>query len=101
MRIQEMKSGMTHLRKKVADAEQDNFFEQPEARDVSFEEETTATPTVDCDLEEPCWSVISFDRIEAGGMTYEQAVRLVVALNAAGVPGLCLITDAAAQRTAG
>jgi hypothetical protein len=98
MRIQEMKSGMTHLKKKMPEEGRENFFEFREARDVVFDE--PEPPAVeDCDLDEPRWSVVSFDRIEAGGLTHAQAAKFVNELHLNNIPGLCLITDAAASRT--
>ena len=58
--------------------------------------EVAADPA--CDLSRSMWSVVSFQGIEAGGFTYLQATRLVTELDAAGVPGLCIVTDAAARR---
>lgn len=95
MRIQEMKSGMTHLKKREAVDGQDTFFD---SRDVVLDDETESRPAVTCDLDEPQWSVISFDKIEAGGMSYHQAVKLLTALNITGIAGLCIVTDAAAGK---
>ena len=90
-----MKSGMTHLKKREAVEGQDNFFD---TRDVVFDDEVESRPTVECDLDQPQWSVVSFDKIEAGGMTYDQAVKLLTALDMAGTSGLCVVTDASAKR---
>ena len=97
MRIQEMRSGMTHLRKKMEDAEGVFASAQDESAEVSAE--PTPEPAPDCDLYEPIWAVVSFDQIEAGGMTHSQASVLLSELEASGVAGLCLVTDAAAART--
>jgi len=53
-----------------------------------------------CELNAAIWSVVCFDGMEAGGLTYLQATRLMSELDAAGVPGLCIVTDLAARRTA-
>lgn len=50
------------------------------------------------DLEEASWSVVSFERVEAAGLTYGEAYELMSKLDAEKVSGLCLITDAAAAR---
>lgn len=50
------------------------------------------------ELEEPVWAVVSFDRVEAGGLTYAEAVRLLAELDRAGVAGLCVITETSASR---
>lgn len=50
------------------------------------------------ELAEACWSVISFERVEISGQTYEQAERRMADLDQQRVPGLCIITDKAAAR---
>lgn len=52
------------------------------------------------DLDQPKWSLVSFDGIEAGGLTYGQATRLIEALGDNGINGLAIITDNAASRFA-
>lgn len=44
------------------------------------------------------WSVVSFDKREAGNLTYEQAEAKIQELIAQKVSGLCIITDEAAER---
>lgn len=65
----------------------------PNASDQKHAEEKP-----DSELHDPMWSVVSFERREAGGLTYEDAMRIMSELDAAGVSGLCLLTDAAAAR---
>ena len=55
------------------------------------------TQAVDCELDEPRWSVVSFDKTEGSGLTYDQAVSLLFELDARDVSGLCIVTDAAAS----
>ncbi len=50
------------------------------------------------ELDRPMWSVISFERREAGGLVYAEAVRRMAELDSAGVSGLCLLRDKAAER---
>lgn len=52
------------------------------------------------ELEERQWAVISFDRCEAGNLTYEAAAQLFSELEARGVTGLCVVTDQTAARLA-
>ena len=54
------------------------------------------TNTSELDL--PRWSVISFERCEASGLTYRQASEKLIELQAQKVSGLCLVTDEAANR---
>jgi hypothetical protein len=50
------------------------------------------------ELDQPHWAVVSFERVEAAGMTYAQAVEKLQELDENGVSGLCIVTDAAALR---
>lgn len=97
MRIQEMRSGFSHLRKK----------EEPELPQEIFEMLAIPTPevlfepavrTYASELDEPRWSVVSFDQIEAGGLTYRQSCELMSLLDSHGLSGLCVVTDEAAAR---
>ena len=44
------------------------------------------------------WSVVSFEKCEAGGLTYAEAEQKLGALEAQKVSGLCIVTDEAAAR---
>ena len=50
------------------------------------------------ELDLPRWSVVSFDECEASGLTYYAAVKLLVEKEAAGVYGLCIVTDETGRR---
>ena len=50
------------------------------------------------ELDLPQWSVVSFDAREGAGLTYAAAVQMLADKEAAGVYGLCIITDDAARR---
>lgn len=50
------------------------------------------------ELQERRWSVVSFDKCEASSLTYFEAAQKLADLEAAKVPGLCLVTDEAAER---
>jgi len=101
MRIQEIRSGISHLSKrKVDETAPQNAFEWRELNSVLTPNDgadVVAPP--DCDLDLPEWSVVSFDNLEAGGLKYRQAVELLSELDAHGIAGLCIITDEAASRT--
>jgi hypothetical protein len=75
---------------------------ESEVRDNVFEmrriDETDLPPANASDLDEPRWSVVSFDQREASGLTYHQAVELITELDSHSVAGLCLVTDEAASR---
>lgn len=66
---------------------------------------STAEPAVEPavpagELNEARWSVVSFDKCEAAGLTYAQAERKMDELLAKSFYGLCIITDEAATRIA-
>ena len=89
-----MRSGISHLSKRAdADVRQE-FFGTAAAMEPEIEPVTDVASEVD----EPRWSVVSFDRQEAGGLTYSQASALMAELDAHGMNGLCVITDEAARR---
>lgn len=50
------------------------------------------------ELDEPIWSVVSFERVEAVGLSYAQASKLMSELDGRKVPGLCIVANAAAAR---
>jgi hypothetical protein len=49
------------------------------------------------ELDQPRWSVITFDECAARGLSYDEAKRLVEQMSDE-VPGLCIVTDDAAQK---
>src|SRR5258707_15702910 len=96
MKIQEMKSGILHLNRKMENERRENVFEMRPAGDASGEQTLPSAP--DSELDEPRWSVISFDRREAGSLTYIEAATLLSELDARGLTGLCIVTNDAAAR---
>jgi len=69
--------------------------DQPEPRPRRV---TEPPPQLASDLEKNQWTVVSFSGVEAGGLTYDQASRLVNVLGNNGISGLCIITDIAALK---
>lgn len=53
------------------------------------------------ELREPFWSVISFEKAEASGLTYAEAEQKLAELEAQKVSGLCIVTDEVAARISG
>lgn len=92
-----MKSGILHLRKKMGD-EGEETHRDPSPPAIIADEIAEKTPISGCELDEPRWSVVSFDQMEAGGLTYSQASRLMAELESHNVAGLCIVTDQAAER---
>jgi len=52
------------------------------------------------ELNEPRWSVVSFENCVANHLTYVEAEQKLKELEIAKVSGLCIITDEAAERIA-
>jgi len=50
------------------------------------------------ELDKPIWTVVSFERAEASGLTYAEAAKKLSELEQQKVSGLCIITDEAAAR---
>ena len=95
MKIQEMRSGLAHLNKKVEREPQGlSEYYWPQSTGAARGREPQAEPR--SELDEPRWSVVSFDKREAGGLNYSQAAELLVFMHGQGVNGLCIITDEAA-----
>ena len=98
MRIQEMSPGISHLKKKMGSNGGENYLSLAAAREALARDEELVVASQDCDLDDARWSLVSFDRREAGGLTYAQAVHLMSELDAMDVPGLCIVTDEAAGK---
>ena len=96
MKIQEMKSGFLHLTRKVEEQRRNNLFEMRPAAEALIDVDLPIV--TECELENRSWSVVSFDKLEAGGLTYDQAAILISQLHTHGISGLCIVTDAAAAR---
>ena len=50
------------------------------------------------ELGQPLWAVVSFDQVEAIGLTYAEAEQKMLELDAKGTTGLCIVTNDAASR---
>lgn len=60
--------------------------------------EQKATETYRSELDLAQWSLVSFDKCEASGLSYDAAAKLMCEKEAAGVYGLCIVTDEAAAK---
>ena len=67
------------------------------SQDTGLDEETSSQE-VSSDLLAAIWSVISFERHEAGGLVYAEALKKLDDLERRDVAGLCVVTDDAAAR---
>ncbi|MFL6373219.1 MAG: hypothetical protein ACJ73D_01000 [Pyrinomonadaceae bacterium] len=99
MRIQEMRSGRAYLAKRVSAQQRIPYGSRAlEERELDRKEEEQRIYTPHSELEKSQWSLVSFGGVEAGGLTYQQATRLMEALSESGIKGLCIITDVAALK---
>jgi hypothetical protein len=64
---------------------------------VSESKKSKAEPA-ESELLEPRWSIVSFDRREAVGLTYAEAVKKMAELEGHDIPGLCIVTDETGSR---
>ncbi|MEO7658581.1 MAG: hypothetical protein ABIV48_03110 [Pyrinomonadaceae bacterium] len=96
MKIQEMKSRVSHLIKKAEPSGRDNVLEMRSLSIAEPDQEIPAEPS--CELDDPRWSVVSFERRLGGHLTYHEADVLRSELDSKNVSGLCIITDEAATR---
>lgn len=105
MRIEEMRSGRAYLGKRVpvktiSDNQSRRSHRDLRARISGDDAPSTAQPQprIESELDKNQWSVVSFNGVEAGGLTYDQASRLMRVLGDNDINGLCIITDAAALK---
>ena len=66
--------------------------------DMSGASEKKEPEMATSELDMPRWSVVSFDKCEGSGLTYDAAAKMMEEKEAAGVYGLCIIADEAAER---
>ena len=101
MKIQEMKSGILHLTKRMEGKPREEFLETLVSGEEAHPEpvpDASAPQSLTCELDEPRWAVVSFEQTEAGGLTYRQAALLQAELELNNVTGLCIVTSEAAKR---
>lgn len=98
MKIQEMRPGVLHLSKRAVTRTREDFFDFFENDEVLDQPAERSAPLILSELDQPRWSVVSFERRQAGGMSYNQASALMEDLAERGIPGLCVVTDEAAER---
>jgi hypothetical protein len=94
MKIQEMRSGLDHLRTKNTSSvsvhdEVEHQFQSEDANQRLID---------DCELDQPKWAVISALKVEAACVTYGEARQLLLDLASQGVSGLSVVSNEAAYR---
>lgn len=80
------------------DNEQAKFVMSESKKKNSTANEIDKTEDFPRELQEPRWSVISFEKCEAANLTYPQAEQKLAELERQKISGLCIITDEAAAR---
>ncbi|MDQ3800487.1 MAG: hypothetical protein M3384_13645 [Acidobacteriota bacterium] len=75
--------------------------EEKEAGAHNTETENEVSGGGGSELNEPCWSVVSFESVAVHGLTYAEARGWLEKLQKQNVAGLCIVTDEAASRFAG
>jgi hypothetical protein len=99
MKIQEMRPGVLQLNRRLAAEKSEDLFDifsgPPSSTEAAAE---PSAPLILSELDQPRWSVVSFERREASELSYRQAAALMKDLDSRGVAGLCIITDEAADR---
>jgi hypothetical protein len=80
--------------------ENQKFDEAATAQKIKVAPETDAASDehFSSELNVPQWSVVSFETRLASGLTYDAAVKKMNHLRSKKISGLCIITDAAAER---
>lgn len=95
-----MRSGFVHLKKKMADHLPSEILEMRAFLEAELPPVAKPPAPVDppSELVEQRWAVVSFDKTEVSGVSYETALKWVDELYLQGVAGLCVVTDEAAGR---
>lgn len=62
------------------------------------QKETVGSSVVGSELDQQLWSVISFEKCEAAGMTYGKAIAKLDELQDENITGLCIVTNDVAAR---
>jgi len=58
----------------------------------------TVGKNLSSELNEPRWSVVTFEICAANGLTYDEAAKELKKLEAKKTSGLCIVTDEAAEK---
>lgn len=92
---------LAHQTKKMKAEKSENPSEKPTAQtEIAPAENEATSEDFASELNEPHWSVITFDTIASSGLTYDEAFEHLRKLEAEKVSGLCIVTDEAAKRIA-
>lgn len=69
-----------------------------QAKSPTRKQKRAKAETVPNELRERVWSVVSFEKCEASGLTYTEAEQKLSELETQKISGLCIVTDDVAAR---
>ena len=69
-----------------------------EAAGADESPDKTVSPEPGNELHARIWSVVSFEGVIENSLTYDEAAELRASLEQKKTPGLCIVTNAAAER---
>ena len=94
--------GLNSGEMKMAVEKKENQKKAPvDEQTAAVEEKKNSTGEFPDELRLPVWSVISFEKCEASGLTYTEAEQKLSELDAQKFSGLCIVTDEVAARISG
>ncbi len=84
-------------------------FEEMEVKDEDNQPPETAqddawavvAENLSSQLNEPCWSVVTYKSVAVSHLTYQEASQWAEDLKKQGISGLCVVTDEVAARVLG
>ena len=77
MKIQEMRPGVLQLNRRLAVDKTEDFFDIFSGTTTPDHDVEPSAPLILSELDQPRWSVVSFERREASGLAYRQAAALM------------------------
>jgi len=75
--------------------------QSPEDSMIVETKENLSTDAIASELNEPRWSVATYESVAFSGLTYQEALEWVEKLETQKISGICIITDEAAARISG
>lgn len=76
------------------------MMEEERQNTIQSADKSTVAGDLPNELLQPVWAVVSFERCEASGLTYSEALQKIGELESRSVAGLCIVTIDAAARIA-
>ena len=96
MKIQEMRSGLLHLSRRSSADRWDDVVELPTVEDIMpilerrlpSDDHTAVRPKARpaSELDDELWSVVSFEKVEGGALSYAEAAALIAGASGCDLP---------------